>query len=226
MDTSPALEQVKELLLPFNSIPNTALPFAHNLMQKGFASMGINPIKYKKDMSSTIRTLTREYFEKHPFSDWTLDNHVDRLHLVHKKTGTLVRFLKKTDFGNGLPKAGHNIARINDWLQPSIYNQKDIFGKGVSNLFFVIAWSFAGNRFSCAAYHPIGTGNKGVNAPADMMIQLGIDDSLYREAKFIAASEENELFMPKMNTIITERNSQSNTATLSNSNLKQQQHRK
>lgn len=36
MDTSPALEQVKELLLPFNSIPNTALPFAHNLMQKGF----------------------------------------------------------------------------------------------------------------------------------------------------------------------------------------------
>lgn len=131
-----------------------------------------------------------------------------------------MRFLKKTDFGNGLPKAGHNIARINDWLQPSIYNQKDIFGTCVSNLFFVIAWNFAGNGFSCDAYHPIGTGNKGVNAPADMMIQLGIDDSLYREAKFIAASEENELFMPKMNTIITELNSQSNTQ---HSNLKQQQ---
>lgn len=207
METSPALEQVKELLLPFNTIPNTALPFAYNLMQKGFKSMNINPLKYKQNMSSTIRTLAREYFEKHPFDDWELNKRTDRLHLVHKKTGTLVRFLKKTDFGNGLPKAGHNIARINDWLQPSICDEKDIFGKDASSLFFVIAWSFSDNKFSCAAYHPIGTGNKGVNAPADMMIQLGVADSLYREAKFTAASEENELFMPKANTIITEQSS-------------------
>lgn len=206
METSQALEQVKELLLPFNTVPNTVLPFAQNRVQECFKTMDIDTFKYKKEMSSLIRTLTREYFEKHPFNDWILDKHTDRLHLVHKKTGATVRFLKKTDFGNGLPKAGHNIARINAWEQPSIY-EKDIFGEDVSNILFVIAWSFSDNKFSCTAYHPIGTGNKGVNTPSDMMIQLGIDDSLYREAKFTAASEENELFMPQANTIITEQSS-------------------
>lgn len=194
--------ELHNLLSPFNTLSLNALPTARNLVTKSMEGMGLDRVKYCKQYADLFLARLRENIDSDPLNNWILDKHTNRLHLTHKSGSVTVRFLKKTQFGNGVPHAGRNISRKHAWFQPKLETSEKspgLFDDKLVNI--IIAWEDDGERIISTAYHPINKGKYKEGAPYDFSIPLGLDETEYANLSF-SSEPQNEILIPEANKVI------------------------
>lgn len=166
-------------------------------------TLGTPRAKYPKLYADNFNATLRAEIADEPIDGWKLTRSTSCLHLRNISSGLRLRFLKKFKFEGSVPPAGPNLQRREAWVQPAMLDQELSGEKPLSDTEIVLVWTEANGIFHCSAYQPTGTGRfpKGAPCIALMVLQMGEG---FKGMAFSGDDEENELLVPRSNTIVQE----------------------
>lgn len=197
------LELIRQNLLPINDVLPTLLPQARLRSLSAMNTLGTPRAKYPKLYADNFNATLRAEIADEPIDGWELTGSTSCLHLRNIGSGLKLRFLKKFKFEGSVPPAGTNLRRRQAWVQPTMLDQELSGKKPLSDAEIVLVWTEANGIFHCSAYQPTGTGRfpKGAPCIALMVLQMGEG---FKGMAFNGDDDENELLVPRSNTIVRE----------------------